>query len=69
MDQSLISDDQEVLTLFDHLLENNKFDKEFKNLLIYKKYHLIFLIKKALVTRAFVNEFYEDYFNLRFASF
>lgn len=37
LDLSLISDDKEVLVLYDHLLESNKFDKEFKNLLIYKK--------------------------------
>ena len=37
LDLNLISDDKEVLALYDHLLENNKFDKEFKNLLIYKK--------------------------------
>jgi predicted negative regulator of RcsB-dependent stress response len=37
LDQNLISDDSEILILYDHLLENNKFNKEFKNLLIYKK--------------------------------
>jgi hypothetical protein len=37
LDQSLIKDQNEVISLFNHLLENNKFDKEIKNLLIYKK--------------------------------
>ena len=37
MDQNLIKDHKEVLSLFNHLLENNKFDKEIKNLLIFKR--------------------------------
>ena len=37
LDQNLISDYKELSVLFDHLLENNKFEKEIKNLLIYKK--------------------------------
>ena len=35
--ENLLENDQEKMELFNHILENNKFDKEFKNLLIYKK--------------------------------
>ena len=37
LNQNLISDHQELSVLFDHLLENNKFENEVRNLLIYKK--------------------------------
>ncbi len=37
LNQNLISDYKEILALYDHLLENNNFDKELRNLLIYKK--------------------------------
>ena len=37
LNQNLISDYKEILILYDHLLENNKFEKELRNLLIYKK--------------------------------
>ena len=37
LNENLISSKQEVSNLFDHLLENNKFDKEIRNLLLYKK--------------------------------
>ena len=37
MNQNLITDRQELSDLFDHLLENNNFKKEIKNLIIYKK--------------------------------
>ena len=37
LNQDLISDHQELSVLFDHLLENNKFENELRNLLIYKK--------------------------------
>ena len=37
LNQNLITDYKEISILFDHLLENNKFEKELKNLLIYKK--------------------------------
>ena len=37
LSENLISDNEEVSKLFDHLLENNKFDKEIRNLLLYKK--------------------------------
>jgi len=33
----LIEDNEEISRLFDHLLENNKYDEEMKNLLLYKK--------------------------------
>ena len=47
MNQNLITDYRELSALFDHLLTNNKFSKEERNLLIYKK---------ALVNSNFVNE-------------
>tara|TARA_Y100000590_G_scaffold460128_1_gene618752 strand:+ start:820 stop:1467 length:648 start_codon:yes stop_codon:yes gene_type:complete len=37
LDANLISDKREIIKLFDHLLSNNKYDKELKNLLIFKK--------------------------------
>jgi len=37
LNQNLIKDYKEVSDLFDHLLANNKFDKEIRNLLVYKK--------------------------------
>jgi len=47
LDQELISDHNEILDIFNHVLNNNKFDKEIKNLLIYKK---------ALFSSNYVNE-------------
>ena len=47
INQNLITDYEELSSLFDHLLENNKFSEEIKNLLIYKK---------ALLSSNFVNE-------------
>ena len=47
MNQNLITDYQELSALFDHLLTNNKFSDEVRNLLIYKK---------ALFNSSFVNE-------------
>ena len=47
MNQNLITDYQELSALFDHLLTNNKFSDEVRNLLIYKK---------ALFNSNFVNE-------------
>ena len=47
MDQNLITDYKELSALFDHILENNKFPKEVRNLLIYKK---------ELLSSSFVNE-------------
>ena len=37
LNENLIDDKNKVSELFDHLLENNKFDKEIRNLLLYKK--------------------------------
>ena len=37
MNQNLIADYKELSNLFDHLLESNKFSREERNLLIYKK--------------------------------
>ena len=37
MNQNLITDHKEISDLFDHLLKNNKFSKEVRNLLVYKK--------------------------------
>jgi len=47
LNENLIKDNKELNILFDHLLNNNKFDKELKNLLIYKK---------ALYISSYVNE-------------
>ena len=47
MNQNLITDYRELSALFNHLLEKNKFSKEEKNLLIYKK---------ALLNSNFVDE-------------
>ena len=37
LNENLITDYKELSILFDHLLANNRFEKEIKNLLIYKK--------------------------------
>ena len=37
LDQNLINDHNELNLLFDHLLKNNKYEKELKDLIIYKK--------------------------------
>ena len=37
LNQNLVTEHEELSTLFDHLLNNNKFEKEVINLLIYKK--------------------------------
>ena len=47
LDQNLITNFNELSVLFDHLLENNNFEKEVRNLLIYKR---------ALLYSNFVNE-------------
>ena len=41
LNQNLISDDKEILELFNHVLNNNSFNVEVKNLLIFKKALLI----------------------------
>ena len=47
MNEKLITDHKELSDLFDHLLANNDFSREVRNLLIYKK---------ALLSSNFVNE-------------
>ena len=37
LNENLITDQGELSNLFDHVLENNKFEKEVKNLIIFKK--------------------------------
>ena len=37
LNENLINDSNEIAKLFDHLLKNNKFEKEIENLLYYKK--------------------------------
>ena len=37
LNENLITDQGELSNLFDHVIENNKFEKEVKNLIIYKK--------------------------------
>ena len=37
LNENLIVDQKELLNLYNHLLENNKFEKEVKNLIIFKK--------------------------------
>ena len=37
LNRNLVTDYNELLVLFDHLMDNNKFEKEIRNLLIYKK--------------------------------
>ena len=51
LNQNLISDYKEISTLYDHLLENNKFEKELRNLLIYKKalFNSNFVIESELL--------------------
>ena len=37
LENNLAADEKELFSLFDHVLKNNKFDEEIKNLFIYKK--------------------------------
>ena len=37
INENLITDEKQLSNLFDHILENNKFDNEIKNLIIYKR--------------------------------
>ena len=37
LDKNLINDNVEIISLFDHVLKNNKFEQEVKNLIIFKK--------------------------------
>jgi len=47
LNQNLITNEKELLSLFNHVLENNKFEKEIKNLII---------LKKALFQSNFIKE-------------
>ena len=47
LNENIIDEQYELSKLFDHVLENNKFEKEIKNLIIFKK---------ALFQSSFVNE-------------
>ncbi len=47
LNRNLVTDYNELLVLFDHLMDNNKFEKEIRNLLIYKK---------ALLNSNYINE-------------
>ena len=47
LNENLITDQKELSSLFDHVLENNKFEEEVKNLIIFKK---------ALFQSNFVNQ-------------
>ena len=47
LNQNLITNEKELLSLFNHVLENNKFEKEIKNLII---------LKKALFQSSFIKE-------------
>ena len=47
LNENIIDEQDELSKLFDHVLENNKFEKEIKNLIIFKK---------ALFQSSFVNE-------------
>ena len=47
LNENLINDSKEIAKLFDHLLKNNKFEKEIENLIIFKK---------ALIQSSFVDE-------------
>ena len=47
LNENIIDEQYELSKLFDHVLENNKFEKEIKNLIIFKK---------ALFQSNFVNE-------------
>ena len=60
LNENLINDNNEVSKLFDHLLENNKFDREIRNLLLYKKvlYESNYVKETKLLseTKALLNE-------------
>ena len=47
VNENLIEDQNEIIRLFEHILENNKFEKEIQNLIIFKK---------ALFQSDFVNQ-------------
>ena len=47
INKNLIDDNNELIVLFDHIINNNEYDKEIKNLIIFKK---------ALIQSDFLNE-------------
>ena len=51
LNQNLITDYKEISSLYEYLLENNKFEKELRNLLIYKKalFDSNFIVESELV--------------------
>ena len=67
LNQNLISNHQELSVLFDHLLENNKFENEVRNLLIYKK--LLFNSNLRKVIEKCVKNYVKDVKMRRFPSF
>jgi len=51
LDENLIDNKKDLSSMFDHVLKNNKFDKEIKNLIIFKKslFQSDFLSQKVLL--------------------
>ena len=51
LDGNLLNESEEVMNLFNHVLENNSFEKEVKNLIIFKKalYHSNFANEESLL--------------------
>ena len=37
LEENLVKDDNEMISFFDHVIENNKFEEELKNLIVLKK--------------------------------
>ena len=60
LNQNLLDDHDEISNLFDHLLSNNKYEKEIRNLLIYKKalYNSNYMNESELLeeTKSLVNK-------------
>ena len=60
LNQNLLDDHDEISNLFDHLLLNNKYEKEIRNLLIYKKalYNSNYMNESELLeeTKSLVNK-------------
>jgi predicted negative regulator of RcsB-dependent stress response len=53
VNQNLIIDDNELIILFDHILKNNKFEDEIRNLIIFKK---VLLSSNYLKESEIINE-------------
>ena len=51
LNNELIEDEQDILSLFNHVIKNNRFEKEIKNLLTYKKilYSVNFITEEELL--------------------